>query len=234
MKEIPKTFSSTADYMNSFIYPLIEETHADLLSSMTNLPGAPMREILYVAISEDFKPPKALLYDIALKRIREEENGKKYEPEVGDLIVLTDVRPRCIDDLNRPKRSYLIALVQKAPDENEKEKRKRSTDEFLDALKILSSQPIVFDESAADKDNKREKLFAVYLTNLTTNIRIWKALNSELEGGNMNIIKQVLQTDSAVSIQHFTLFAHKYLFFFPFKSTPLSANLLCLHFLHLQ
>ncbi|CAK9156532.1 unnamed protein product [Ilex paraguariensis] len=198
VKEIPKTFSSTADYMNSFIYPLIEETHADLLSSMTNLPGAPMREILDVTISKDFKPPKALLYDITLTRLGEKENGNdKYEPEVGDLIVLTDVRPRCIDDLNRPKRSYLIALVRKAPDENEKEKRKRASDEFLDALQILSSQPIVFDESAADKDKKREKLFAVYLTNLTTNIRIWKALNSELEGGNMNIIKQVLQTDSA-------------------------------------
>jgi hypothetical protein len=35
----------------------------------------------------------------------------KYEPEVGDLIALTDVRPKCIDDLNRPKRFYLIAYV---------------------------------------------------------------------------------------------------------------------------
>ncbi|CAK9150158.1 unnamed protein product [Ilex paraguariensis] len=186
VREIPKTFSSTADYMNSFIYPLIEETHANLLSNVTNLSRAPMCEIFDVRISKGFKPPKDLFYDIFLKRMREEENGKgKYEPEVGDLIALANVRPRCINDLNRPERSYLIALVQKA------------TVERPDTLTILSSQPIVFNKSAPEKDNKREKLFAIYLTSLTTNIRIWKALNSELEGGNMNIIEKVLQTDSA-------------------------------------
>ena len=33
----------------------------------------------------------------------------------GDIISLTDVRPKCIDDdLNKPKRSYLIAYVHGA------------------------------------------------------------------------------------------------------------------------
>jgi hypothetical protein len=36
--------------------------------------------------------------------------------------------------------------------------------------------------------------------NLTTNIRVWKALNSELEGANMNMIKKVLQASSNVRI----------------------------------
>ncbi|CAK9136422.1 unnamed protein product [Ilex paraguariensis] len=102
VREIPKTFSSTADYMNSFIYPLIEETHANLLSNVTNLSRAPMCEIFDVRISKGFKPPKDLFYDIFLKRMREEENGKgKYEPEVGDLIALANVRPRCINDLKQ-------------------------------------------------------------------------------------------------------------------------------------
>jgi hypothetical protein len=33
----------------------------------------------------------------------------------GDIISLTDVRPKCIDDyLNKPKRSYVIAYVHGA------------------------------------------------------------------------------------------------------------------------
>ncbi|PRQ45268.1 putative P-loop containing nucleoside triphosphate hydrolase [Rosa chinensis] len=53
-----------------------------------------------------------------------------YEPQVGDVIALTNVRSECIDDLNRPPRFYLIAYVDKAND----------IDEFPDALqfKILT------------------------------------------------------------------------------------------------
>ncbi|CAJ2652928.1 unnamed protein product [Trifolium pratense] len=46
--------------------------------------------------------------------------------------------------------------------------------------------------------NNAQKLYAVYLVNMTTNVRIWKALNSEMEGSNMNIIKKVLQPYSGV------------------------------------
>ncbi|PRQ45241.1 hypothetical protein RchiOBHm_Chr3g0488001 [Rosa chinensis] len=111
---------------------------------------------------------------------------------VGDIIALTNVRPKCIDDLNRPPRFYLIAYVGKAND----------IDEFPDDLrilpfKILSSKPINYGEPDMHK-SKRETLFAVYLLNLTTNLRVWKALNSEEE--NTNIISKVLQPKSDVYI----------------------------------
>ncbi|KAJ0961678.1 hypothetical protein J5N97_000696 [Dioscorea zingiberensis] len=107
-----------------------------------------------------------------------------YEPQVGDIIALTNVRPNCIDDLNRPPRFYLIAYVHKAND----------IDEFPDDLqfKILSSKPINYGEPDMHKSN-RETLFAVYLMNLITNLRVWTALNSE---GNTNIINKVLQPKS--------------------------------------
>ena len=62
--------------------------------------------------SWDFKPPKDLFYQMTLKRIIDDvQNVGKYEPEVGDLIVFTDIRPRSIDDLNRPKRiAYCLCL----------------------------------------------------------------------------------------------------------------------------
>ncbi|KAH7851793.1 hypothetical protein Vadar_016547 [Vaccinium darrowii] len=215
---IPKTFSSTNEYMNSFVYPLIEETHVDLFSSLQTVPGAPTRETRAVTITKDFKPPKQLYYNIYLsnrKRDSPNDEGRKrdppnndgrkkdppndegrkrdppsdegmYEPEFGDLIALTEVKPKRIDDLDGPKSPYLIALVQRVSNEK---------------IEILASKPIVLHEDGDRErrgDKKKRSLFVVYLTNMITNLRIWVALKSELEGDNMNIIKRVLQPDSTI------------------------------------
>lgn len=179
--KIPKTFSSTAEYMKSFINPLIEETHADLLSNMTMVSHPPTCEIFDVKV----KPPKdSCSYHISLKRTGDgDSNYEAYNPQVGDLIALTDVRPKYTADLNRPKWPYNIALVQGLKNENTYK------------LPILSSKPIIFDKKDGRKDKDRGRLFAVYLTNLTTNIRIWNSLH--LGRGNMNIIQKVLQIGSA-------------------------------------
>ncbi|XP_057469573.1 uncharacterized protein LOC130758622 isoform X2 [Actinidia eriantha] len=184
VNQIPMTFSSTDHYMKSFISPLVEETHADLFSKMEMLSRAPTREVLSVETSKHHKPPKDLFYKISL-RMRDASSCDEgsYEPEFGDLIALTDVRPKCTYDLNRSKHNYLVALVQRKDDS--------------DKLTVLASKAIVFDAyEKRDKYKNKNTFLAVFLTNLNTNLRIWKALNSELEGGNMNIIKSVLQTDS--------------------------------------
>lgn len=181
--------------MKSFIPSLIEETHADLLSNMMTLSHAPTCEILTVVYSKD---PKALLYDIIYKKdteIDKNHKGPMYEPQVGDLIALTNVKPKCIDDLNRPQRFYLIAYVYRVTDLEE------FPDDFQ--FKILSSKPIGFGEQDKQQ-SKSETLFAVYLMNMTTNIRVWNALNSE--EGNTNVIEKVLQPNSDVCIWTHILF----------------------------
>ncbi|XP_059284239.1 probable helicase MAGATAMA 3 isoform X1 [Lycium ferocissimum] len=190
VKVIPETFESIDHYLRSFVTPLVEETHADLLSNLSTVWRAPALEVLDVKISKDFKPPKGLYYNILLKRTKEGEgekseakNESKYKPEVGDLIALTDVRPRRIEDLNRPKRSYLIAIVQGMKNEDS------------DRIPILSSQLIPFQKPDRAKGEHGDKLFIVYLSNLTTNIRIWNALHSDLENANLEIIKTVLKSD---------------------------------------
>ncbi|KAH7852086.1 hypothetical protein Vadar_020463 [Vaccinium darrowii] len=186
VKPIPNTFSSTIEYMNSFVDPLIEETHANLFSSIVMVPGAPTRETWTVTISKDFKPPKDLYYNIHLSRKRHTANEGLYEPEVGDLIALTEVRPKSINDLDRPESPYLIALVQRCESGSEK-------------IEIRTSRPIVLDEYGDRRWNKKKRsLVAVYLTTIIPNLRIWTALKSELEGDNMNIIKRVLQPDSTI------------------------------------
>ncbi|XP_009341860.2 uncharacterized protein LOC103933883 [Pyrus x bretschneideri] len=186
---IPKTFLNVKSYLESFVPSLIEETHADLHSNMiTELSHAPTCEILTLECSKGHKPPKKLFYDIVYKRDTEADqkhNGLMYEPQVGDLIALTDVKPKCVDDLNRSPRHYVIAYVSKVP----------NPDEFPDAheFQILSSKPIDYGEQDVQK-SKRQKHFAVYLINMTTNLRVWGALNSK--EGNTEIIQKVLQPSS--------------------------------------
>ncbi|KAL5102073.1 hypothetical protein RYX36_006400 [Vicia faba] len=183
--KIPKTFSSTKDYMNSFFPALIEETHSDLYSSLLNVPQASFCEIRTMETSRDFNPPLDLFYKITLKNITDEVYGAgKYEPEVGDLIAFTNMRPKSVDDLSRIKRYCHMAYIC------------GSRDEFTNEIIILLSKEM--HNNFDLRTNKAQKLYAVYLVNMTTNVRIWKALNLEMEGSSVNIIKEVLQPYSGL------------------------------------
>ncbi|XP_058203034.1 uncharacterized protein LOC131317504 [Rhododendron vialii] len=181
VKPIPEIFSSTNDYMDSFINPLIEETHKGLFSSIQTVHRAPTREIWSVDMS---RPPRYLYYNISFNRRRD---AASYEPKFGDLIALTDVRPKCMEDLHRPGCPYLIGFVHTAGE---------SGSEKMD---IRASKFIVPGEYGYRlKYRKRRSLFVVYLTSMVTNLRMWMALRSELEERNMNVISRVLQPDSTI------------------------------------
>ncbi|EYU30857.1 hypothetical protein MIMGU_mgv1a022916mg [Erythranthe guttata] len=168
---IPDTFSSSVNYLESFVNPLLEETHADLRSNMLSVYSAPVSEICGVQTRGIPALSDNLSYSIALNNNRR----NNYEPGHGDLIAITDVRPNCIDDLNRPRISYVLGLV-----EGTKEK-------VSNMIPILSSKTIAF-------DRERDTLFAVFLTNLTTNRQIWNALHHGGQG-NTDIINSVLKID---------------------------------------
>ncbi|CAJ2652910.1 unnamed protein product [Trifolium pratense] len=182
--KIPQTFLSTNGYMNSFFPALIEETHSDLYSSLMSVPQASFCEIRTMEMSKEFNPPYDLYYNITVKNITDEVYGVgKYEPEVGDLIAFTSIRPRSVYDLSRIKNYCHIAYIC------------GSKDEFTDEIPILLSKYMEMEMHGKfhSRRNNAQKLYAVYLVNMITNVRIWKALNSEMEGSNMNIIKKVLQ-----------------------------------------
>lgn len=186
--KIPTTFLSVAEYKKSFINPLIEETHADLHSNIMNVAHAPVFEILDIKLAKEFKPPKNLYYQVVVKRIkRSSKTEEDDELRICDLIALTDIRPRYVADLNRPSFPYTIASVERETIEDE-----------VKYYTILSSNPIMLENIKGETGSKRMKLFSVHLTNLKTNIRIWNALN--WEGANENIIQNLLQIDSSVSI----------------------------------
>lgn len=78
-----------------------------------------------------------------------------YVPVVGDLIALTNVRPKSVDDLKRPNKSFLIAFVHDCI------LMKKSECQLL----VLSSKPINQQE---DEDTYRRKGVEYYAVHLTT------------------------------------------------------------------
>ncbi|GJT86440.1 hypothetical protein Tco_1068157 [Tanacetum coccineum] len=170
VEELPLTFSSTAQYMDSFTYHLYEETHADLLSQLAGIFRAPVSSI-YDVQRLPTGGHKELMYQMTLA-------GMKYEPKVGDLVALTEVKPKRINDLDRPNSPFLIAYVTKIIDQSPTR------------VQVLSSNVI---ESNSFEEKEQLKSFVVYLTNLTTNMRIWQALKPS---GNMNVIQRTLSFTS--------------------------------------
>ncbi|XP_057430060.1 uncharacterized protein LOC130723122 [Lotus japonicus] len=190
VRQIPRTFSSASHYLTSFINPLIEETRTDLCSSIKTVSQAPACEITEIDLSEGYNPPYDLFYKIEIKTIvNSDEKEDIYEPEPGQLIALTDTRPTCIDDLNKPGNSYLIASITRV------QEKLKDTDVY--AVQILTSKPINLDEYLR-KDDTCIYGFAVYLSNITTNTRIWNVLKRNPDGPDLHIIKQLLQPNSAV------------------------------------
>lgn len=198
MRQIPKTFPSEAHYLNSFVSPLIEETRTELQSSIKMVSEAPAWEIINIDYSKGYNPPNDLLYKIEINTTFD-KNGDIFEPEPGQLIALTDRRPTCIHDLSKPGSSFIIASIRRV--------RKYENTEDVYEIQILTSKPIQLEEYLQlQKDDRYICVFAVYLGNLTTHIRIWNALNSDPDGPNMHIVRQLLQPNSAVRTTTYYLF----------------------------
>ncbi|CAJ2652929.1 unnamed protein product [Trifolium pratense] len=189
--KIPETFKSTTDYKNSFIPLLCEETHSDLSSSLYGVSRAPFCEIERVEGSKEMKLPKSrqqfkqFHHIIWLKSTTEsnrvETGDGNYEPGSGDLIAITTIRPRSLNDLNTLKSPYHIAYVN------------GSKNGSSDRITVLSSKSMEMDIEHDSRRNNTQKLYAVFLMNMITNVRIWKALNTQSNGDHLSIIEEVLQ-----------------------------------------
>ncbi|MBA0827331.1 hypothetical protein Goarm_012117, partial [Gossypium armourianum] len=178
IKKIPTTFTSTAHYYSSFVAPLVEETHADLLSAMSRLSRAPSYQLHSIESETNYRAPTDFSYKIVLRKPGNQTDVVTYKPQAGDLAALTDVKPTCISDLNRPKMPYILAYVQSVDDGK---------------LSVRSSKPIMIEQDM--QRNKHIDLFFVFLINLTTNVRIWNALHPNPILADLPIINKVIQTN---------------------------------------
>jgi senataxin len=193
------TFKSTTDYKNSFIPLLCEETHYDLSQSLNGVSRAPFCEIEKVEESKEMKLPnkpfkqfQLFHHIIRLKSTTESnriENGDgDYEPGFGDLIAITTIRPRSLNDLNTLKSPYHIAYVNGTKYGSS------------DRIKVLSSKCMDMDVEHDSRRSNTQKMYAVFLMNMITNVRIWKALNTQSNEDHLDIIEKVLQPGLNVRI----------------------------------
>lgn len=121
-------------------------------------------------------------YDVAVGNwINKSERGKEpYRTLPGDMLILADGKPESVSDLQHVRRTWAFSLVNYINDDDGED-----IDSTSMRFKVKASQEIEFQEG----------MCAVFLTNITTNKRIWNSLHMH---GNMNIIKEILYTDSMV------------------------------------
>ena len=179
MKSIPLTFESKEDYLGSFVDPLLEETRAELASSMEVMYRAPYAELCFL---NEAKGDVKCLYDITVGpwRNRFNERGKEpYKTLPGDLLILADGKPESVADLQRVGRFWSFALVDKISDDDI---NSTSTN-----FKVKTFQEMEFQDG----------MFVIFLMNVTTQKRIWNSLHMK---GNLDIVEEVLYSDSMVRI----------------------------------
>ncbi|XP_044475819.1 uncharacterized protein LOC123203510 [Mangifera indica] len=98
VEKIPESFESVTQYFESFVYPLLEETRAQLFSPMETISSAPYANV------DVFRPHGPELHDVKIDywRNRFSNNGKEpYKTLPGDILILADAKPETISDLER-------------------------------------------------------------------------------------------------------------------------------------
>jgi hypothetical protein len=163
VKRIPSTFSNLKSYLESFTSPLLEELRTEMSSSLESLSTMPFVNVSWIEEKKDNKIYK-ISVDAGSQKAKSSNKPGCYAPSVGDILILSDMKPRHISDITRNGRPYRIAFVTEGGDEDD--------DSPPSSYLIIASGKI-------DAADKKTPLFAAYLLNIVTHIRIWRCLDHE-------------------------------------------------------
>ncbi|KAK3222752.1 hypothetical protein Dsin_009777 [Dipteronia sinensis] len=188
VQKIPKTFQSVGQYFGSFVYPLLEETRAQLCSSFETIEEAPYAQVVGLEESKS----KPYRYGTQLYNVKVDEwkniysSGKEpYKTLPGDVLILADAKPESVSNLQGMGRMWTFLLVTKIrcedEDENEDEIGYRHFDFQV--------------EASRDNHHMKKSLFMIFLINIIPSKRIWNSLHKR---GYLKIINEVLCTNSVV------------------------------------
>lgn len=157
VNNIPVSFQSMEHYLWSFIFPLLEETRAELSSSMETVARAPFAEAISI---EKCKPYNRLHYNVKVDSYRNRSNGHGNEPYrtlPGDVFILLDSRPENIHDLSHLGSNWTVCWVNKFTDND------NSQNENGNSFKVRASRDI-----SGVKHGMQKSIFTVFLINITT------------------------------------------------------------------
>ncbi|CAM0147896.1 unnamed protein product [Urochloa decumbens] len=116
VKKIPSTFHDLKSYFEWFTSPLLEELRAEMSSSLESLSTMPSVRISWVEEKQGKYEICVASESQAAKSCNQPEC---YAPSVGDIMILSDVKPGHISDTTRNGRPYRVAFVTGGGDEDD-------------------------------------------------------------------------------------------------------------------
>ncbi|KAL3635023.1 hypothetical protein CASFOL_022077 [Castilleja foliolosa] len=177
VENISETFESVDHYLGSYVYPLLEETRAELASAMETLYEAPFAKIKSLTES------KRGTYDVEVDQWenRKSDRAKEaYKTLPGDILLFSNTKPESASDLQRAGWAFTLACVRNLlEDESDDESLTMPSDNF----NVKIAMPV---------EDSYWPRYVVFLMNVTTQKRIWDALGMRR---NMRIIEKVLSKD---------------------------------------
>ncbi|TKY59728.1 Regulator of nonsense transcripts 1-like [Spatholobus suberectus] len=179
VKPIDLSFNSVQHYFGSYVYPLLEETRAQLCSSMEILSSAPFAKVISL---EEATSHGNTLYNVRTDNWKNRFSGhgkKLYKTLVGDLFILADFKPETVNDLQRVGSTWTFVLSAGIAEE----KVENDDTDAMSTFKVAASKDIDVNEEG------QKSLFIVFLTNIIPDRRIWKALHMP---GNSKLMKKIL------------------------------------------
>ncbi|KAG8369505.1 hypothetical protein BUALT_Bualt14G0020600 [Buddleja alternifolia] len=176
VEKIPESFQSVDQYLGSYVFPLLEETRAELASAMETVYKAPFSEVISFCELKHNELLSEIKVDYWRNR-RSDHGGEAYRTLPGDIVLLSDSKPETPDDLQRVGWTYTFASVVKIADDENGDSSTSSS------FKVKTAKQIDVG------DGLRKSLYVVFLSNMTTNKRIWNALHMRR---NLKIIEKVL------------------------------------------
>lgn len=185
MERIPDSFESVEHYLNSFCCPLLEDTRAQLSSKLESISSsAYYAEVISL---DESKHRKMVLYDVKVNW-RSSSNEPSHRPFTGDIVLLTEAKPETISDFRQFNRTWSFGCITKISGGNDDTLLKVKVPKELEAEGRFS-----------------KLLYVVFVTNITTNQRIWDALHSF---GDEEVTKEILCTNSMVRIVNNLMHTH--------------------------
>ncbi|XP_062226608.1 uncharacterized protein LOC133924891 [Phragmites australis] len=174
VEKVPFSFLSLDHYLRSYVAPLIEETRSDLCSCLDLISEAPSSKILSMEAAEK---SKQYFMDVDFW-----DNGAGFSTETytarnGDIFILSSMEPKAAEDFKRSDVTYCLSMVTEVSMDGEYQK----------GFRVKAAKDIGLE------GNLNKLRHAIFLTNIMTNIRIWKALRFDTSmNNNFAVIKSLL------------------------------------------
>ncbi|KAA8532333.1 hypothetical protein F0562_032412 [Nyssa sinensis] len=185
VEKIPESFQSVQHYLNSFVSPLLEETRAELWSSIKDISRKPFATL--ISINES-KPYGRRYYDVKVDYLRnrygddDDKEEEAYRALPGDIIVLKEP----LSDLQGGGRAWMLGNITEIS----------GNIAGGNHFKVKTSNDLGVGVEA--KHGMHKSLHIVFLMNITSTKRTWKALHMLR---NLEVINKALCTHSAPVVE---------------------------------